>query len=101
MILIFVTFPNKKEAEKIVNHLIDKKLVACVTMFPVDSFYWWKGKKVKDKEIEAIIKTKKSNFDRVRIEIEKLHSYGVPQIIAVEAHDVNNKYYNWLYSEIR
>lgn len=101
MILIFVTFPNKKEAVKIANHLLDKRLAGCITMFPVDSFYWWQGKKVKDKEIEIIIKTRRKNFEKVKEEIKKLHSYTVPQIIAIDVAKVNDKYFDWLKKEVR
>lgn len=101
MILIFVTFPNKKEAIKIVNHLIDKRLAGCATMFPVNSFYWWEGKKVHDDEIETIIKTTKGKFAEIKKEVERLHSYSVPQIIAVGVSDVSEKYNNWLKGEIK
>ncbi len=100
MILIFVTFPNKKEAENIAGHLMKKKLAGCITMFPVQTRYWWKGKQVKDTEMEAIIKTKDANFDAIRKEIENLHSYTVPQIISISAKKVNKKYNDWMEGEV-
>ena len=65
MILIFVSFENKKDAEKVAHYLIDKHLAACVSIIPVTSFYFWKGKKRRPSEFEAIIKTKKENFAKI------------------------------------
>jgi len=101
MVLIFVSFETKRDAEMVANYLVDKRLAACVIIFPVHSFYRWKGKKLTPKEFEAIIKTKRENFKKIQEEIEKSLPYEIPQIIAVEAKQVNEKYLKWLRSEVK
>jgi len=43
-IFVYITNPTKKEAEKIARHLLEKHLIACANIFPIESFYWWKKK---------------------------------------------------------
>ncbi len=96
VILILVSFENKEDAEKVANALVNKKLAACVSLFPTTNFYYWKGKKVKSSEIESIIKTKDDKFDAVKSEIEKLVSYEIPQIISVKVDKASQSYIKWL-----
>ena len=96
MILIFISCGNKEHAEKVADYLIDSRLAACVSLIPVRSYYFWKGKKVIPDEFEAIVKTKEENFDKIQKAIEKLLSYEIPQLIAVDAINVNKKYLAWL-----
>ncbi|MFH1359075.1 MAG: divalent cation tolerance protein CutA [archaeon] len=63
MILIYVTNPSKQEAEKVINHLIDKKLIACGNIFPITSCYLWKGEKENSNEFVCLLKTKNENWE--------------------------------------
>ena len=63
MIFIYSTFPSRKEAGRIGESLVKKKLAGCVNIFPIDSVFTWKGKISKDKEVAAIIKTEKKNAE--------------------------------------
>ena len=101
MILIFVSFESKKDAEKVANSLIDKKIAACVSLIPVKNFYSWKGKKIAPDEIEAIIKTKDNMFDLVKSEIKTLLAYEIPQIISVKAEKANDLYLKWLERQVK
>lgn len=96
MILVYVSFESKKDAEKTANHLIDNHLAACVEIFPVTNFYIWEGKKVKGAEFSGIIKTDDSYFEKVKTELEKILPYDIPQIIEVKASNVNESYLKWL-----
>ncbi|MEM3127222.1 MAG: divalent-cation tolerance protein CutA [Candidatus Woesearchaeota archaeon] len=98
MLLVYTTCKNKQELEKIASHLIKKKLIGCVNFFPITSLYKWKGKNVKDKEICLLLKTQPKNFKKIQREIERIHSYECPCIIAVNAK-ANKKYERWLKSE--
>lgn len=97
MIFVYSTFPNKKEAKKIGEELVRKKLAACVNVFPIDSIYSWQGKIIKDKEFAAIIKTKKENFKKVEKFILENHSYDTPCILEISLTRVTKKYLNWLF----
>mgnify|MGYP001618079311 CR=1 FL=1 len=91
---VYFTTKDKKEAEKIGKALIEKKLIACVNIFPITSFYVWKGKLVKDKEYAIIAKTT-VGFKIVEKAIKKLHSYKIPCICKYDVV-VNKEYEKWV-----
>src|SRR3990167_4690919 len=90
MILILVSFENQKDAERAANYLVNNKLAACVEIFPVKSFYYWKGEKMNGvEEVSAIIKTDDGYFEKVKRAPEKILPYEIPQIIEVKAQRAN------------
>jgi len=99
-VFVYITNPTKKEAKKIAKHLLKKKLIACGNIFPINSLYWWQGKIVDDNEFVLIAKTTKTNFKKVKNEVEKIHSYKIPCIIKIPVSS-NKKYFNWLKKEIK
>ena len=101
MILVYTTCSNKEEADKISNHLLDKRLCACTNMFPIESSYWWKGKKEKAEEYVLIIKTISAKFNIIKEEIKKIHSYDTPCILKIEIADGNKEYVSWIGQEVR
>lgn len=94
-IFVYTTNRNKNEAKKISDHLIKKKLASCTNMFPMESSYRWKGKIVSEKETVLIIKAKKENWNKLKKEIKKIHSYTVPCIIKFNV-SANREYEKWL-----
>ncbi|MCS7231434.1 MAG: divalent-cation tolerance protein CutA [Elusimicrobiota bacterium] len=95
-VIIFVTSPVKS-VDKIINFLLEKKIVACINKIEnVKSFYWWRNKICKDKEVLLIIKTKKKLLDRIIKEIKKIHPYEVPEIISFEIYKGNKEYLEWI-----
>jgi len=94
-IFIYIPMSSKEEAKKIVFHLLEKKFIACANIFPIESFYWWEGKITEDNEIVAIVKTVAENYEKVKREVETLHSYSVPCITKLTA-SANEKYFQWL-----
>jgi len=94
MILIYVTYPNKEEAEKIVNHLLDKKLVACGNIFPIESFYLWEGTE-NSNEFVSILKTSLDKWEGVKEEVKKIHSYDVPCIVKINVEG-NGGFERWI-----
>ncbi len=96
MIFIFSAFPNKEEAKKIGERLVEKKLAACVNIFPVESVFFWRRKITKEKEFAAIIKTKRENFKKIEKFILKNHSYDIPCILEIPIGRITKKYLNWL-----
>jgi len=65
MIFVYSTFPSRKEAKRIGEALVKRRLVGCVNVFPIDSVFAWKGKIAREKEVAAIIKTEKKNFKKI------------------------------------
>ncbi len=101
MIFIYITCKNKKEAEKIGQYLVQKRLAACVNIFPINSFYWWQGKIIKDQETVLIVKTLKGYYGKIKKEVERLHSYTIPFIGLIEIKKINKNYLNWLKGEVK
>jgi len=100
LINIYATFPNLTTAKKIAAVLLKKRLIACANFFPIKSSYWWREKIVHNKEIAAILKTKKENWPKIKAEIKKLHPYDIPCIEKMEV-EVNEEYGTWLKKETR
>lgn len=99
MILVYITHPTKEEAKKIAEHLIQKKLIVCANIFPIESFYKWKGKLADESEFVLLGKTKEENYKKVVIEVEQIHSYDVPCILKIPM-EANEGYENWIKREI-
>lgn len=95
LIFVYITNPTKKEAKRIAKHLLEKKLIACANVFSIKSLYWWKGKIVQTNEFVLIAKTINSNFNKVKKEVEKIHSYEIPCIVKIPV-TANKKFYKWL-----
>ena len=94
-IIIYVTHPDEASANKISSELIQKKMVACANIFPMQSAYWWQGNIENEKEYVSILKTIQENFDKVKNEIEKVHQYEIPCIMKIEV-SANEAYENWI-----
>jgi periplasmic divalent cation tolerance protein len=100
-IVVLSTCASAQEAELIARRLLDKRLAACVNILPgVRSFYRWKGAIEDDKEILLVIKSSRALFAELRAEIEKLHSYEVPEVIAIPLVDGSERYLAWLDREL-
>lgn len=99
MIIIYITNPNEEEAEKIARHLLNKKLIACANIFPIESIYRWEGKVTKEKEFVLIGKTLEEKFETIKKEVESVHSYKTPCIIKIPA-EPNSKYGEWVKGEV-
>ena len=96
-ILIFVTCGSKKEAHKIADALLRKRLIACANIISgVKSVFRWKGRIDKAKEFLLILKTKRSNFKRVEKEVRRVHSYELPEIVALPIVAGNSDYLEWI-----
>lgn len=101
-IIVLITTPNKKSAEKIAQILIEKKLAGCVNIVSsLDSIYHWKGKIEKGKEFLLIIKSKKELFKLLAKEIKKIHPYEVPEIISLDITQGDQPYLEWLKNSVK
>lgn len=98
IIFVYITNPTKKEAVKIAEHLLEKKLIGCANIFKAESLYRWQGKIAEESEYVLIAKTLNKNFERVKKEVEAIHSYSIPCIVKIPVK-TNEKFYNWLRGE--
>ncbi len=96
-IVVLSTVSNKEEAKKIAKVLVEVKLAACVNIVDkVESIYEWQGKIQEDSEVLMIIKTKNELFESVMKKIKELHSYEVPEIVALDIKQGSYDYLKWI-----
>ena len=84
------------EAEKIARPLVEEKLVACVNVAKVNSFFRWEGKTESEAESLLIMKTRTAKINDVVARIKSLHSYEIPEIIAMPIIGGFEGYLNWV-----
>lgn len=99
MVMVYITCKDRKEAEKISNHLLKKMLIACSNIFPIQSMFWWNYKIANVKEYAILAKTNNKNFRKALIEIKRLHSYKIPCILKIGA-EANKEYEIWANKEM-
>ncbi|MCT7993244.1 divalent-cation tolerance protein CutA [Laspinema olomoucense] len=94
--IVWVTAPTRTEAEAIAEALVESRLAACVSLVPIHSIYTWRGKINKEEEWQLTIKTDLRQFTRLESTIKSLHSYEVPEIIAIPIIAGSTPYLNWI-----
>lgn len=94
--MIVVSFADEDESERIISELFERRLVACAQLQNVQSRYMWKGKLERDDEVVAFLKTKAELYDRVEACVKEMHSYEVPEIIAVPIEKGSEDYLKWI-----
>jgi periplasmic divalent cation tolerance protein len=101
-IIVLVTCGSRREAEKIARSLVVARLAACVNIAgsPVRSIYRWKGRVENAKEFLVMIKTSRSRFAELRREVQRLHSYDVPEIVALPIVEGSREYLAWIQENI-
>jgi periplasmic divalent cation tolerance protein len=96
-LLVLTTAGSQSEARKIAQSLVERRLAACVNIVPrIQSIYIWKGKVEKAEEYLLLIKTVKPREEQVRAAIRELHSYGLPECIAISIASGSAEYLKWL-----
>ncbi len=97
MIVILSTCDSEDQATRIARHLVEQRLAACVNIVPgIRSIYAWQGKIEDSAEWMLVIKSRRELFDAVRQEIQKLHTYDVPEVIAIPIVDGAENYLTWM-----
>ena len=99
LIAVYIPCKDKEEAKKITKHLLDKKLIACAGMWPIESFYMWKGELRNDKEYTILAKSTDEKFEDMKKEIKGIHSYEIPAIVKFKI-ETNEDYEKWLTNEV-
>ena len=95
--VVFVTASSGDEATRIGRALVDERLAACANVVPaIASTYWWQGKVEEAGEALLILKTRQDLVARLTERVKTLHSYTVPEVIAVDAGHVAPAYAAWL-----
>ena len=96
-IVILTTASSKEEGTVIAKVLVQEQLAACVNIIDtIHSFYMFEGSYCEDEEVQLMIKTSEENFEAVEQMIKELHSYKVPEIIALPIVQGSKDYMLWL-----
>ena len=96
-IVLFITTANTGEAQQISRVLLEQKKAACVNIIPnIDSLFWWEGKLDSERENLLVVKTKASLLSEIINLVKKMHSYAVPEIIAMPIVGGNQDYLEWI-----
>jgi periplasmic divalent cation tolerance protein len=96
-IIVLCACGSEAEAEAIAHHLVSNRLAACVNISaPVRSVYRWQGKVESAPEWLLTIKTARSRFDEIAAAIQALHSYELPEIIALPITAGSAPYLKWI-----
>src|SRR5262245_45880469 len=100
-IVVFVTAGTPAEGEQIARALVDEQLAACVNRTaPIQSVYRWQGQVEQSQEELLVIKTRRELFPALDRRIRELHSYAVPEIIALPVLEGNAEYLRWLREQV-
>ncbi len=98
--VVLVTTSSQDEAEKISSTLVNHQLAACVNIFSVRSIYTWEGKVQNEPEWQLVIKTDLGLFSQLEAKIRELHSYAVPEIIALPIVQGSQSYLQWISNNV-
>ena len=91
------------ESQRIARRVVSKRLAACVNIVlsPAESFYTWKGKLEKAREYLLVMKTTAKRLVKLEREVKRLHSYDVPEFIALPISEGSAEYLSWLGDSVR
>jgi|SRR5581483_3604120 len=100
--IVLSTAGSKEEAQTIARALVDRQLAACVNIIgPIDSVYRWKGSVESSAEFMLIIKTTAEHFESVQEAILELHSYELPECIAMDIENGSSEYLDWIGNSVQ
>jgi len=101
-LLVLTICGSEEEAGRVARHLVENRLAACVGITPgVRSLYWWQGKVEQAEEWALTIKTRAALYTQVESAIRAVHSYEIPEILAVPVAAGLPAYLDWIDAETR
>lgn len=99
--VVLVTAASRQEAEAIATSLVQSHLAACVSLLPIHSIYTWQGELHQEQEWQLLIKTDLAQFQTLETKIRELHSYEVPEIIALPILAGSQPYLQWICEQVK
>jgi periplasmic divalent cation tolerance protein len=100
--IVLCTAGSEQQARKIAQHLVEQRLAACVNIVPrIESIYRWQDKLESTTEWLLLIKTTVEKFSEVRDAIQELHSYELPECIAISVDEGSAAYLEWIGQSVK
>jgi len=100
-IVVLSACDSEEQAAQVARALVDQRLAACVNIIPgARSIYRWKGQIEDTSEWLLVIKSRRDLFDSLRAAIGKIHSYEVPELLALPIVDGSENYLSWVDREL-
>lgn len=97
IVVVFVTVGNSEDAARIGRAVVEERLAACANIIPqIRSLYWWKGEICDEQETLLIMKTPSSMFPTLKQRVRELHTYELPEIIAMPVSEGLPEYLDWV-----
>lgn len=101
-ILVYVTCSNLVEAEMIVKELLQRRLIACGTVGThAHSYFRWEGRNAESTEYQVVLKSSMRCFSALEQEVRRMHSYDVPEILAVPVLAGSEPYLRWMEENLK
>ena len=96
-LMVFTTFANEADAERVVRSLVEERLIACGNLLPgARSIYRWEGKLAEAREVVVLMKSRKQDWPVLMSRLHELHPYDTPECVAVRIASGAPKYMAWL-----
>ena len=96
-ILVLITCATPEEAKTIARAVVEQRLAACVNVIPhVRSLFSWENKVSEEEEVLLVVKTRRPRFKELAVSVKALHSYRVPEIIALPIVEGSSSYLRWI-----
>lgn len=101
-VIVLITASSGGEAAKIAKALVDDHIAACVNIVPdVRSIFFWEGKTQDAQETLLICKSRRAQMEKLISLVKSLHSYSVPEIIALPIIAGSPEYLNWVQETVQ
>ena len=102
VLVVLVTVPSREKGEEIAGQLVEAQVAACVNVVgPIRSVYRWQGEVCTDDEHLLVIKTTRQRYPELEDKVRALHSYDVPEVLALPVHAGSEAYLDWVVDEVR
>jgi periplasmic divalent cation tolerance protein len=101
VIAVFLTGPTRERLEELATHLVEERLAACVNIVPgITSVYRWHDRVERDTEALAIVKTVAALLPDLEARVRELHSYDLPEVLALESAGGSRAYLKWVIDSV-
>lgn len=101
MLLVLTSCPDAATAARIGQALVDARVAACVSRFPIDSIYRWQDRLEQAGEVALLIKTAPDRYGALEALLRRLHPYEVPEILALPVQAALGAYSDWVMAQTR